>query len=153
MFNARLELIGELDKKVAIEQSHDGGGLTGEAAAAYGSHLSDAELRRATADLLRTEVAAMNVNNFVVRPKRRLVEKYAASEAWNKLDGVAYTELSHEVAGLLTELDAEDEEAKRFDLLILNLQLAVLRQEPSFVRPRDQVRGIAGLLQDKPAYQ
>ena len=48
-----------------------------------------------------------------------------------------------------TELEAEDEEAKRFDLLILNLQLAVLRLEPSFARLRDQVKGIAGLLQDK----
>ena len=62
---------------------------------------------------------------------------------------VAYAELSHEVAGLPTELDPEDEEAKRFDLLILNLQLAVLRHEPSFARLRDQVKGIAGLLQDK----
>ena len=68
----------------------------------------------------------MNVNNFVVRPKRRLVEKYASADAWNHLDAVAYAELSHEVAGLPTELEAEDEEAKRFDLLILNLQLAVL---------------------------
>ncbi|MDZ4347648.1 MAG: DEAD/DEAH box helicase family protein [Candidatus Binatia bacterium] len=149
LFNARLELIGELDKKVSIEEGQDGGGLTGEAAEAYGSNLSYAELRRAAADLLRTEVAAMNVNNFVVRPKRRLVEKYAATDAWNQIDGVAYSELSHEVAGLPTELDAEDEEAKRFDLLILNLQLAVLRQEPSFARLRDQVKGIAGLLQDK----
>ena len=149
LFTARLELIGELDKKVSIEQGQDGGGLTGETAGSYGSHLSDAELRGATADLLRTEVAAMNVNNFVVRPKRRLIEKYASTEAWNHLDGVAYTELSHEVAGLPTELDAEDEEAKRFDLLMLNLQLAVLRQEPSFARLRDQVKGIAGLLQDK----
>ena len=106
-------------------------------------------MRRATAELLRTEVAAMNVKNFVVRPKRRLVEKYASTNAWSQLDGVAYTELSHEVAGLPTELDAEDEEAKRFDLLILNLQLAVLRHEPSFARLRDQVKGIAGLLQDK----
>jgi type I restriction enzyme R subunit len=57
--------------------------------------------------------------------------------------------LVHEVAGLPTELEAEDEEAKRFDLLILNLQLAVLRLEPSFARLRDQVKGIAGLLQDK----
>ena len=29
------------------------------------------------------------------------------------------------------------------------MQLAVLRQEPSFARLRDQVKGIAGLLQDK----
>ena len=91
----------------------------------------------------------MNINNFVVRPKRRFVEKYASTTAWSQLDDVAYAELSHEVAGLPTELDPEDEEAKRFDLLILNLQLAVLRHEPSFARLRDQVKGIAGLLQDK----
>lgn len=149
LFNARLELIGELDKKVSIAQGQDGGGIGGEAAAAFGSGSSDDEVRRATAELLRTEVAAMNVNNFVVRPKRRFVEKYASTTAWSQLDGVAYTELAHEVAGLPTELDPEDEEAKRFDLLILNLQLAVLRQEPSFARLRDQVKGIAGLLQDK----
>ena len=34
-------------------------------------------------------------------------------------------------------------------MLILNLQLAVLRSEPSFARLRDQVKSIAGLLQDK----
>ena len=149
LFNARLELIGELDKKAAVEQAHDGGGHSGEAADTFGAGSSDDEVRRATAELLRIEVAAMNVNNFVVRPKRRFVEKYASTNAWSQLDDVAYAELSHEVAGLPTELDPEDEEAKRFDLLILNLQLAVLRHEPSFARLRDQVKGIAGLLQDK----
>jgi type I restriction enzyme R subunit len=43
----------------------------------------EAELRRETAEsLLHDEVAAMNVDNFVVRPQRRLVEKYAKPEAW-----------------------------------------------------------------------
>lgn len=149
LFNTRLELIGELDKKVEIERAQDGGGHSGEAADTFGSGTSDREVRQATAELLRLEVAAMNVNNFVVRPKRRFVEKYASTNAWSQLDGVAYAELAHEVAGLPTELDPEDEEAKRFDLLILNLQLAVLRHEPSFARLRDQVKGIAGLLQDK----
>jgi type I restriction enzyme R subunit len=149
LFTARVELIGELDKKVSIEQGQDGGGLSGEAAGAFGAGASDTEVRRATAELLRTEVAAMNVNNFVVRPKRRFVEKYASTTAWTQLDGAAYTELTHEIAGLPTELDAEDEEAKRFDLLILNLQLAILRHEPSFERLRVQVKNIAGLLQDQ----
>ena len=149
LFTARVELIGELDKKVSIEHTQDGGGQSGEAAAAFGAGSSDTEVRRATAELLRNEVAAMNVNNFVVRPKRRFVEKYASTTAWTQIDGAAYVELTHEIAGLPTELDAEDEEAKRFDLLMLNLQLAVLRQDPSFPRLRDQVKGIAGLLQDQ----
>ena len=45
----------------------------------------------------------------------------------------------------------ESEEAKRFDLLILRLQLARLRLEPGFERLRDQVKAIAGLLEEKSA--
>ena len=60
-------------------------------------------------------------------------------------------ELSHEVAGLPSELDPEGEEAKRFDLLVLNLQLAMLRAEPGFERLREQVKEIAGLLEEKSA--
>jgi type I restriction enzyme R subunit len=79
------------------------------------------------------------------------VEKYAKSEAWIRLSSEAFTELSHEVAGLPSELEAEAEEAKRFDLLVLNLQLALLRVEPAFARLRDQVKAIAGLLEEKSA--
>ena len=93
----------------------------------------------------------MNLDNFVVRPKRRLVEKYAKPEAWTVLTPEALAELAHEVAGLPSELDPEDEEAKRFDLLMLNLQLALLRAEPGFERLRDQVKEIAGLLEEKAA--
>jgi type I restriction enzyme R subunit len=50
---------------------------------------------------------------------------------------------------LPSELEAEDEEAKRFDLLMLNLQLAVLRVEPAFKRLSEQVKAIAGLLEEK----
>jgi type I restriction enzyme R subunit len=60
-------------------------------------------------------------------------------------------ELSREVAGLPSALDPENEEAKRFDLLVLRLQLARLRTEPGFERMRDQVKAIAGLLEEKSA--
>jgi type I restriction enzyme R subunit len=60
-------------------------------------------------------------------------------------------ELSHQVAGLPTELDPENEEAKRFDLLALNLQIARLRAEPGFGRMRDRVKEIAALLEEKEA--
>jgi len=104
----------------------------------------DEELTR-----LRAEVAAMNLDNFVVRPRRRVVEKYAKTEAWTVLSAEALSELAHEVAGLPSEREAEAEEAKRFDLLILNLQLARLCAEPGFERRRDQVKAIAGLLEEK----
>jgi type I restriction enzyme R subunit len=91
----------------------------------------------------------MNVNNFVVRPQRRLVEKYTDVKSWDNMDADARSELARQVAGLPTQLDPEDEEAKRFDLLLLNLQLAVLRSEPSFERLSRQVIAIAGLLEEK----
>jgi type I restriction enzyme R subunit len=120
-----------------------------EPAATYGDPQTDGQVRGSVTLVLQQEVAAMNVDNFVVRPRRRLVEKYAKPESWVALSVEARTELSHEVAGLPSELDPENEEAKRFDLLALNLQLTVLRHEPGFARLRDRVKEIAGLLEEK----
>ncbi len=135
LFKARLELLSELDRK-----------LSGTAREVPDM---EANLRRDVAGMLHGEVAAMNVENFVVRPKRRLVERYSKAEAWAELGMESFTELAHEVAGLPSELEAEDEEAKRFDLLLLNLQLALLRAEPAFKRLSEQVKAIAGLLEEK----
>jgi type I restriction enzyme R subunit len=134
-FTTRLELIGALD-------------------AALPQGVSDVTtppelLRQDVATLLQTEVAAMNLDNFLVRPKRRLVEQFAKPDAWLILPPNDASDLAHQVAGLPSELEPEDEEAKRFDLLLLNLQLAVLRIEPSFDRLQHQVRQIAGLLEAK----
>ena len=148
LFAARLELIGELDKTQGDEGS---GGIAGEPGAVYGEPKTDAEVRRSTSERLQREVAAMNLDNFVVRPRRRVVEKYARPEAWTALSAEALSEVGREVAGLPSEIEAEAEEAKRFDLLLLNLQLARLRAEPRFARLRDQVRSIAGLLEEKSA--
>jgi type I restriction enzyme, R subunit len=148
LFKTRLELIGELDERLKPV----GATAAGEATPpAYGDAKTDAEVRRATADTLHHEVESMNLDNFVVRPKRRLVEKYAKREAWAKLPPSARAELAHEVAGLPSELDPESEEAKRFDLLMLNLQLAVLKSEPTYERLRNRVMEIAGLLGEKDA--
>jgi len=57
--------------------------------------------------------------------------------------------LGKELAALPTELPGDGEEAKRFDLLLLKLQLAVLRNEPTFERLKANVVEIAGLLEEK----
>ncbi len=146
LFKARLEMLGELDQRLVV-----GGDKVKEQAPAYGLPKTEAELRQALAEILHREVAAMNLDNFVVRPKRRLVERYAKAQAWTTLSREALSELAQEVAGLPSELEMETEEAKRFDLLLLNLQLALLRSEPAFERLHDQVRSIADLLEEKAA--
>lgn len=134
LFTTRLELIRELDRSVPSPQQRPD---------------AEAALREETASVLHDEVAAMNVNNFLVRPQRKLVEKFASSAAWKELSQEDATELATQVAGLPTEQPPEDEEAKRFDLLLLRLQLALLRHEPGFDRLRDQLRTIAELLEEQ----
>jgi type I restriction enzyme R subunit len=147
LFNARLDLITALDgrPKEALAAA------VKEATATFGDPKTDEEVRQAVAELLQREVAAMKLDNFIVRPHRRLVERYAKPEAWAALASGALAELYHEVAGLPTELDPENQEAKRFDLLALNLQLALVRADPRFERLRDRVKEIAGLLAEKDA--
>ncbi|MGP0109391.1 MAG: DEAD/DEAH box helicase family protein [Acidimicrobiales bacterium] len=108
----------------------------------------EAELRNEVADILQSEVASMNTENFVVRPHRKLVEKYGKAKSWAAIDESDVITLAHSVASLPRELPAEPEEARRFDLLILSLQLAILRTEPGFAEVRNKVRTIAGLLED-----
>ena len=107
------------------------------------------ELRSEVAERLRQEVEKMNVNNFIVRPKRKLVEKYGDVNAWKSLGEDEKEELVDQVAGLPSELIDEDQEAKQFDLLILRLQLGLLRHETSFERWSNDVREIAGALEEK----
>ncbi len=138
LFGARLELIGELDHKwvdrVAENTDHED---------------DEQVLRNDLAEHLRKQVSSMNINNFLVRPHRKLVEKFSAPEAWQEIKEEEAQDLVQNVAGLPTTLKDEDEEAKRFDLLMLRIQLAILKSEPAFERLRDQVREIAGLLEEK----
>ena len=72
----------------------------------------ESRLRRDIAELLQTEVADMNLENFIVRSKRRLVERYAQATSWQTIGLEQQTKLLNEVAGLPTTLVDDDLEAK-----------------------------------------
>ena len=151
LFKRRLEVISTLDKRNASQNAAQAG-MVVEAAAEYDGDFdpkSETQVSQMTRRLLFRHVASMNLDNFIVRAHRRTVEKFAKPEAWNQLTDNDVEELSHEVAGLPTQVDRESEEAKRFDLLVLNLQLALLKSEPAYERLRDQVIAIAGFLEEK----
>ncbi len=145
LFKARLSLIEELDHKV-IDGQH-----TNEPAAKYEAQPNPQELRDSTAGHLHQVVAAMNIENFVVRPQRRAVEKFGRPEAWKALSDDDHAELSSHIAGLPTEWVDGDEEAKRFDLLVLRTQLAILQAAPGLGTLRDQIRAIASALEEQEA--
>lgn len=71
LFTSRLELIGELDKR--IEAGH-GAGVREQTQPPHGHPQTEAEVRGLIVHLLHREVAAMNLDNFVARPRRRIVE-------------------------------------------------------------------------------
>ena len=147
LFKGRVELLVALDE-LGADVSR-----VGQAPLRWEGH-DDASVRRDTAELLRTQVAAMNVDNFLVRPRRKLVELYREAKAWEGLSPERVADLLAPNAGLASlpnELPAEDEEAQRFDLLLLRTQLAVLHAEPGFARLRKQVQEIAGLLAEQAA--
>ena len=147
VFTTRLQLLAELDARFSGGRSK----ALREPDPRLGDPETEEDVRRDLAATLHREVAAMNLDNFVIRPRRRTVEKYARTEAWIQLSTEGLSELAEEVAGLPSELAAESEESKRFDLLILRLQLWLLRADPRFERLRDRVKEIAANLEEKSA--
>jgi type I restriction enzyme R subunit len=145
LFKARLTMIEELDKRMGA------GHKVAEAQASYGGLLNDEQLRGELADLLHQRVAAMNLDNFVVRPQRKAVERFAKLTSWRQLDSENLTELGQHVAGLPTELGDDDEDAKRFDMLVLRTELAILQAKPDFESLRSTIQAIASALEEQDA--
>ncbi|MBK7019182.1 MAG: DEAD/DEAH box helicase family protein [Candidatus Microthrix sp.] len=125
IFTARLELIQTFD-----------------AIASYGDE------RAKVAGVLREAIASMNPDNFLVRPHLELVERFREDQPWEDLSVGDLAALGDQVAKLPTELDPEHEDAKRFDVLVLNTQLGALRGEP-YERQRRKIMDIAGALEDQ----
>ncbi len=107
------------------------------------------KLDQTLTEKLKLTVEAINLDNFVVRPHRREVEKFRDDEAWAKIDPEKYYELTKIIAALPNELESEEETAKRFDYLMLKLMLTVLSPHRDFEKLRDQVIEIANRLEEK----
>ena len=136
LFEARLGLVSALDNS-ALDQSAPG---------QDGSPV-EPELRDATARQLHEIVAGMNLDNFLVRPKREWVLKYQDWARWDRLTPQRAGEVAEHLAGVPSTVKDDDEQAKRFDLLLLRTQLAVLEGDHvTAERMRGQIQEIAGSL-------
>lgn len=138
LFAARLDLVRALDDKLA-----NSSGVPAQPA--------ENEVRANAAMHLRETIAGMNLDNFIVRQRRRTVEKYLDASVWTAIDAEARDELVEQVAPLPTAKRQGTEEAKRFDLLMFSLQLALLRGSKRFATLKKQLLEIASALEEQTA--
>jgi type I restriction enzyme R subunit len=145
LFAARLDLVRALDEK----KSKSGGFSAGEQAAYGDAPPGEDDIRADALKTLQEVVAGLNRDNFIVRQHRRAVEKYERPEAWVLLDEHTREELLDEIAPLPSARGYGTEEAKRFDLLMFSLQLALLKGSKRFAALKKQLVEIASALEDQ----
>jgi type I restriction enzyme R subunit len=149
LFAARIDLVRALDEK----GEKPGGFSAGEQATyafADGSPPSEAVIREGALKTLQDTVTGLNLDNFLVRQRRRAVEKYRDPEAWVPINDERRKELVEDIAPLPSERGPfGTEEAKRFDLLMFSLQLALLKGSKRFDTLKKQLLEIASALEDQ----
>ncbi|MCW4355955.1 DEAD/DEAH box helicase family protein [Hoyosella sp. YIM 151337] len=113
---------------------------------------SEPDLRNATANTLHEFVAGMNLDNFLIRPHRKWVERYSDPKVWETLTTEDANEAAEHLAGLPSTAVDPDEDAKRFDLLVLRRQLAQLQSDAVAAEQlRETIQNIASALLTKTA--
>ena len=151
LFAARVALVSEIDRgpmaKSAADDAHTPMLVAGEAGSPADHAATLDGVRNDLVGGLRSEITGMSLDNFLVRPKRRYVEKYAAAAAWTRIDADAHHELVEHVAGLPSSVVDDDIAAKQFDLLVLRAELALLRVEPAFQGFKARIVETASLLE------
>jgi len=135
LFESRVELVVALDKLA--------GGAPAQVEDGVDGTQSQSALRAETARHLNQIVRGMNLDNFVVRPERRWVEVFVDEAAWAHLTPEKAADAVTHLAGLPSAERDDDEQAKRFDLLSLRLQLSLLEPDPGAERVRRLVQQIA----------
>lgn len=130
LFKTRLELISLMDGRKSSAGTDDEDALRSEYASA-----------------LHAIVAGMTLNNVIVRPKRKFVEKFGKADSWKVISAVDAAEIANELASLPTQLQDLEEEAKRFDMMMLRMQVCVLNGDPALKKYKKVIQSIAASLE------
>ena len=97
--------------------------------------------------LLRESVTALSDSHISVRQKWEAVSHFKKPESWVYISEVDVTTLSKDIAPLLPK-DTLDENAKKFDVLALTIELSYLDKEVDASRAINAVKNIAEALTD-----
>jgi type I restriction enzyme, R subunit len=148
LFAARIDLVRALDEKGGKAEGLSEG-LQTPYASGDEAPPNEAVIRDGAMRTLQDTVISLNLDNFLVRQRRRAVEKYREPKAWVPIDDDKRKELVDEIAPLPSERGFGTEDAKRFDLLMFSLELALLKGSKHFDTLRKQLIEIASALEDQ----
>jgi len=90
----------------------------------------------------------LNTNSFIVRQNWKIVEKYRDPNAWNAMTDLDLKEIIDNIGPLMSEID-QDELAKRFDVLMLEVQYCILNGDKKQASLINKVVATAGKLSKK----
>lgn len=105
----------------------------------------DGLLAKAMIAMLHKQVSNLDSTGFEVRLNLREVEHYSKIESWSIINANDIQAISETVAGLIHD-DETDELIKRFDLMMVKMQLAILRSERSQVSYIEKLQEMASKL-------
>ena len=99
-------------------------------------------------DILRNQIIGLSDANISVRQRWASVDKFRKKESWEYVSSVDVIELKEQVAPLLVP-GFENEAAKKFDVLLLNIQLSLVDSEVSAEKSKIYVENTAQKLQER----
>ena len=99
-------------------------------------------------EILRSQIAGLSDANISVRQHWASVDKFRKKESWEYVSSVDVIELKEQVAPLLVP-GFENEAAKKFDVLLLNIQLSLVDSEVSAEKSKLYVETTAQKLQER----
>lgn len=115
------------------------------------SNSSDEDIKLASAYLneLHQLIATLDHNRFMVRKELRLVKEYEHRSRWENLSPMDRAEICGHLSCLPAVSPHDDETAKRFDLIVLNLQLTILSGTSTRLNLVKKIVSLARLLEKK----
>lgn len=103
-------------------------------------------------NILRTQILALSDQNITVRRHWQTVDKFRKEKSWVCLSEIDVLDLKDQIAPIITR-SVTDNSALRFDILILNIQLAQILPDFQALKSMVRVTEIARSLQSKATIQ
>lgn len=105
-------------------------------------------LHDAIKDDLKMQIESLNPLHINVRKNLIYVDKYKLAESWIYISPIDANELKTHIAPILSPTP-EDESAKQFDVLVLNIQLSLLNKAKKSTKSKKSVIQAAQALYEK----